>query len=103
MGGLRRSKRPASDSDENADARTIPPQPQCAVLESARRGLGSVRAHTILRRAAVRETLELCAGDRRVRGRRFRAVDADALHLPAAMEPAARPGDTGRVAPLLFP
>src|SRR5262252_6078976 len=76
-------------SHEDANARTDPLEPQRAVLEPARRRLGGVRAHAVLWSAAVREALELRARDRSVRDRRLRAVDADALHLPASVEPAA--------------
>src|SRR5215831_19935113 len=84
-------KRPSA-SHEDANARTDPLEPQRTVLEPARRRLGGVRAHAVLWSAAVREALELRARDRSVRDRRLRAVDADALHLPPAVEPAtARP------------
>src|SRR5580704_14028945 len=77
-----------SASHEDANARTDPLEPQRAVLEPARGRLGGVRPHAVLWSTAVREALELRARDRGLGDRRLRAVDADALHLPAAVEPA---------------
>ena len=81
-GGLRDAAVPSHH--ENADARPVPIQPQRAVLDPARGGLGCVRRLAVLRRAAVREALQLRARHRRLGDRRLRAVGAAALHLSRA-------------------
>src|SRR5215831_18414921 len=94
MGWLtpQRPPRRRSASHEDANARTDPLEPQRAVLEPSCGRLGGVRPDAVLRRAALREALELRARDCSVSDRRLRAVDANALHLSPAVEPAtARP------------
>src|SRR3984885_13035399 len=86
---------------ETANPRAITFQPQRAVLEPARCGLGRVRRDAVTRRAGVREALGL-RPDVRGRGdRRLRAVGTDALDLPAAVEPPASRAGPGRARDLL--